>query len=293
VKVVIAGSKGQLGFELIRTAPEAADLACLYRPSVDISDAEVIRRQIKEIRPDWIINAAAYTNVDKAETDEKTTFRTNHLGAKTLADQCQLAGCNLVHISTDFVFDGFTNEAYSPTSATNPLSVYGKSKREGEIAVMQSHPPAIIVRTSWMYSSHGDNFVKTMLRLMKRGDPLSVVADQFGTPTWANSLAQMIWALTSSKKHLGEIIHFADAGSTTWYDFAVAINEEATAIGLLNTPVEIIPIRSIEYKLPASRPSFSVLNRESGWTVNGRPLHWRQNLRLMLNELKSQEYKIQ
>ena len=192
----------------------------------------------------------------------------------------------LVHVSTDFVFDGSASRPYAPEAPAAPLGEYGRSKRAGEIAVQQALPDALILRTGWVYSSFGGNFVKTMLRLMGERDELNVVSDQVGTPTWAHGLAEAVWA-AASREQLRGIYHWSDAGVCSWYDFSVAIHEEALALGLLSKAVKVRPILASAYPTPAQRPAYSVLDKSNTWrdfALEG--IHWRSQLRAMLAELK-------
>ena len=234
-----------------------------------------------------MINAAAYTAVDKAESEVDAAQRGNVAGPLALAQACAQQGVRLIHISTDFVFDGSASQPYKPDAATAPLGEYGRSKRAGELAVQSVLPQALILRTGWVYSRYGSNFVKTMLRLMSERDDLAVVADQVGTPTWAHGLAEAVWA-SAARPQLSGIYHWSDAGVCSWYDFAVAICEEALALGLLARPVNIRPIAAIEYPTPACRPAYSVLDKTDSWrdfALAG--VHWRQQLRAMLEDYKA------
>jgi dTDP-4-dehydrorhamnose reductase len=287
--VLIVGGSGQLGFELQRCAPKSSAFIAVDLPEFDIGNRQVVDSLVSKLKPCWIFNAAAYTAVDRAESEPEVAFRSNRDGAGYLASAAKEINAGFVQISTDFVFDGFSGQAYMPQSATNPQSVYGVSKLEGENAVLGDHPNAIVIRTSWVYSQHGNNFVKNMIRLLKERPQLTIIADQIGTPTWANGLAKLMWSLAlvpENRKYQGQCLHYADAGTASWYDFAVAIQEEAIEAGLLDKVIPIIPIRTDQYPTPAKRPAFSVMNRDSGWSVGGVAPHWRVNLRAMLLELK-------
>jgi dTDP-4-dehydrorhamnose reductase len=284
--VVITGAGGQLGRELVLCANSGTACIALTKEQLDISDIEAVTEALEEINPSLLINAAAYTAVDKAESDAKNATRINEFAPGVLARACSLSGARLIHVSTDFVFNGESNTPYSPGSPTDPIGEYGRSKLAGERAVAEFLPAALIVRTGWVYSRFGNNFVKTMLRLMSQRDDLGVVVDQVGTPTWARGLAQAIWA-ASEKAELSGIYHWSDAGVCSWYDFAVAIYEEATNIGLLSTQTEVRPIRAIEYPTAAARPPYSVLDKSRSWKdLQLEPVHWRVQLRSMLEELK-------
>jgi len=275
-----------LGRELILHSGPQNRCIALTREQLDIGDVTAVDAIFKEMKPDVLINAAAYTAVDKAETDRKSATSINALAPGILARACSAAGARLVHVSTDFVFSGEANTPYAPDSPAAPLGEYGKSKLGGELAVLEYSPDALIVRTGWVYSRFGNNFVKTMLRLMSERAELGVVVDQVGTPTWADGLAQAIWAGVE-REQLSGTYHWSDAGVCSWYDFAVAIYEEASAIDLLTTSTTIRPIAAVEYPTPAARPAYSVLDKAQSWRdFELEPLHWRVQLRNMLSDLK-------
>lgn len=289
IKTLITGASGQLGSELRRTATSQFECVALGRNDLDISDAEVVRAALAKHRPELLINAAAYTAVDLAESEPEQAQKINATGAANLARACSESGTRLIHISTDFVFDGRSSTPYRPESTTDPVGEYGRSKLAGEQAIEQYYPGSLIVRTAWVYSSFGGNFVKTMLRVMKERQQLSVVADQIGTPTWARGLAQALWQF-ALRPDLGGTYHWTDAGVCSWYDFAVAIAEEAVAAGLLAREPAVLPIPAIDYPTPAARPAFSVLDKSKSWTDLGvAGVHWRSQLRTMLQELKELE----
>lgn len=285
-KVVVLGAGGQLGRELLRTAPANVDCESLDRSRLDIADPDEVARCLSALAPDQLINAAAYTAVDTAETEPEAAYRANGLGPENLARVCGELGIRLIHISTDFVFDGESAHPYSPEAPTAPLGEYGRSKLAGELAVAKFLPQSLVLRTAWVYSSFGNNFVKTMLRLMSERDELRVVADQVGTPTWARGLALAIWAAVG-RPGLQGVYHWTDAGVCSWYDFAVAIAEEGRARGLLNSPVNVCPIPASDYPTPACRPAYSVLDKTSSWRdLELEGVHWRQQLRAMLDDYK-------
>ncbi|KAF1081097.1 MAG: dTDP-4-dehydrorhamnose reductase [Candidatus Rifleibacterium amylolyticum] len=284
-KILIVGMGGQLGFELKRSCPGNCSLIAPTEAELDITDRAAVTGHIVAERPIAIINCAAYTAVDKAESEADRAFAVNQNGPQYLAEAAKAVDALFVHISTDFVFSGNQGRPYRPGDQPEPLNVYGKSKLAGEKAVLASGARALIIRTAWLYSSHGNNFIKTMLRLMSERDSLGVVADQTGTPTWAAALAELIWRLVD--KNTTGIFHWSDAGTASWYDFAVAIYEEATALGLLKQPVQIRPIATADYPTPATRPAFSVLDKSTAYAASGlQPVHWRANLRKMLSELR-------
>ena len=208
-------------------------------------------------------------------------------GPRNIALAARDVGARLIHISTDFVFDGEAVEPYRTDSATKPVSVYGRTKKDGETAVLEVMPDrAAVIRTAWLYSKTGGNFVKTMLRLMAERDELSVVADQRGTPTWANSLAEAVWALVDVREFHG-VYHWTDAGECTWHEFAVAIQEEALSLGLLDRSIPIHPITTNDYPTAATRPRYSVLDCSATIADLGlQPAPWRVNLRRMLKGMK-------
>lgn len=285
-RVLIAGAGGQLGRALIATAPDGVVLCPLATAQLDVTDLEEVSAVVGRERPQLIINAAAYTAVDKAEADRAHAFAVNARGAAHLAQAANACGARLLHVSTDYVFDGQASRPYRPLDACHPLGVYGTSKRAGEEAVLQFGGDALIVRTAWLYGE-GRNFVHTMLRLMAERDTLGVVADQIGTPTWAHTLAQALWA-AAARPQLRGIYHWTDAGVASWYDFAVAIQEEALALGLLRRVIPITPLRSEDYPTPARRPAYSVLDKTDAWRDFGvAPLHWRDALRRMLKGLQN------
>lgn len=285
IKVIVTGAAGQLGWEIQRTAPDDIELIALDRSGLDITDIEQVSSLLQKEQPDWVINTAAYTAVDKAEEQKDLAFQVNAEGAKNLAKACKIAGSKLLQVSTDFVFDGEQAIPYLPTSKTNPLSVYGSSKQKGEEVVLaELGNQCVIIRTSWVYSTHGSNFVKTMLALMAERDKLGIIVDQIGTPTWGNSLAKAIWLII--KKDLAGIYHWSDSGVASWYDFAVAIQRDANDLGLLQRTIPIEPIPGYTYPLLARRPAYSVLDKQQTIEKLGYVAeHWRDALRKMLSEL--------
>ncbi len=280
--VLLTGAGGQLGQELQHSAPAAVKLHAMDSHHLDVTDRAAVHQVFEQLSPDVVINAAAYTAVDKAEEEKERAFAVNAEAPRYIAEACDGSACRIIHISTDFVFDGLKSSPYLPGDATNPLSVYGASKLQGE----QNLPPsALIIRTSWLYSARGNNFVKTMLRLMAEREQLGVIADQVGTPTHARGLAEAVWEFIG--KGVGEgIHHWSDAGVASWYDFAVAIMEEGIAAGLLKKAVDVRPITTNDYPTPAIRPPYSVLDKTLTWSLLGtEPLHWRVALRRMLREM--------
>lgn len=289
MRILITGANGQLGYELNRAAPDGVELLLVDVDQLDITDAETIGTFFAQHKPSAVINAAAYTAVDKAESDNELAYAVNATGPQLLAQACAKAVIPMVQVSTDFIFDGSQSAPYQPEDKPNPISVYGDSKLKGEQAVTEIlGNKASIIRTAWVYSVHGNNFVKTMLRLMTEREQLGVVADQMGTPTWANSLAHACWnaCLNLMEGKEGGVYHWTDAGTASWYDFAVAIQDEALGLGMLDRRIPINPIATSAYPTPAARPSYSVLDKATAYEqLDMHPTHWRANLRAMLNEL--------
>lgn len=281
MKVLIVGGKGQLGSGLAATAPANAQIVSHDIDTLDIGDADAVRACVSDLKPAILFNAAAYTAVDKAESEEPLALAVNGTAVGILADAARSVGARFVHVSTDFVFDGTSGIPYRPNSEPSPVSAYGRTKLVGEKAAGLD---ALIVRTAWVYAPAGSNFVRTMLRLMNERSEVRVVADQIGTPTYAPDLARALWTLTA--QGVNGIYHYTDAGVASWYDFAVAIQEEALAIGLLDKAVPVIPIATSDYPTLARRPHYSVLDKASAYAALGRPpSHWRSNLRTMLKEI--------
>lgn len=285
MKVLITGAGGQLGQALQASAPGDAQIIALGHGDLDIGDAAKVAAFVSLAGLDLVINAAAYTAVDKAESEESAAYRINAEGPGHLAAAAHAAQARFVHVSTDFVFDGLSGKPYEPDHPTDPLGVYGASKLAGEKAALAADPQALVLRTAWVYGV-GHNFVRTMLRLMAERDEVRVVADQVGTPTFAGSLAQAIWVLSAAGA--SGIHHWTDSGAASWYDFAVAIQEEALALRMLSRAVPVIPIATSDYPTPAKRPHYSVLNKSSAIEIVGAaPPHWRVNLRHMLGVIKA------
>lgn len=283
MKALVTGVGGQLGRALLATAPEGWTCVALDRAALDLGDADAIARIVETEQPDLVFNAAAYTAVDKAESEPELANAINAGAPGAFARALAGSGRRLVQVSTDFVFDGASGHGYRPGNARNPQSVYGASKAAGEDAAGDD---AIIVRTSWVYAAGGANFVRTMLRLMREREELRVVADQIGSPTWATGLARTLWGLAAADRP--GIYHHRDAGVASWYDFAVAIAEEAHALGLIARIPAIVPIATSDYPTPAKRPSFSVLDVSGTRSLLGDAhVHWRTNLKTMLKEEKA------
>lgn len=300
MKVLVTGDGGQLAYELTQTCPDDVQLLSLSSKQLDITDRQAVFARFEVERPDVVINAAAYTAVDKAETEQTLAYAVNEKGVENLALACRKHSVKLVHISTDFVFDGSSTKPYHPADTPNPLNVYGASKLSGELKISEIlQQDAVIVRTAWVYSSFGNNFVKTMLRLMAQREQLGVIYDQIGTPTWAKGLAEVSWCLAD---HLDKgtllnaenspqqplILHWTDAGVASWFDFAVAIQKLAVDKGLLDKAIPIRPISTSAYPSPAKRPAYSVIDKSLTEHITGKlTIHWQAQLTSMLDGLKA------
>ncbi|GAL24228.1 dTDP-4-dehydrorhamnose reductase [Vibrio variabilis] len=292
MKILVTGKGGQLAWELEQTKPDNITLVSFDANELDITKKQDVFDAFKSEQPDIVINAAAYTAVDKAETDSEAAYAVNEKGSRFLAEACKEYNVKLIHVSTDFVFDGKQTTPYSVDAEPLPLNVYGESKLKGDLAVNEVlGSDATIIRTAWVYSANGNNFVKTMLRLMAEKPELGVIYDQVGTPTWAKGLAKLIWALTEKNDRFesptSRILHWTDAGVASWYDFAVAIQEIGLEKGILTKAIPIKAVPTSHYPLPARRPSFSVIDKASTEAYSGvQTRHWRTQLSEMIEEIK-------
>ena len=287
MRVFIPGASGQLGRALLRSVPLGLDVHPATREQLDISDESAVREAVASVRPDLIINAAAYTAVDKAESEPERAAAVNAQGPRYLAQAAShIKGCRLLHISTDYVFDGCATEPYRPNDLPSPLGVYGHTKLLGEQGVLEILADrAVVLRTAWVYAAQGRNFLLTMLRLMRERGEVRVVADQWGTPTAATSIARALWRLAELPAVRG-LLQWTDSGVTTWYGFACAIAEEGASAGLLPNRPQVIPITTAEYPTAAKRPARSVLDtRDSIAILKLQPVAWRDSLRGILGEL--------
>jgi len=285
----VTGASGQVGRAVRAAAPNDADVLAVTHSELDISDAAAVKALVASFAPAFIINAAAYTAVDAAESDPDTATSVNVIGPRNLAQAAAAdPDCRMAHISTDYVFDGTRGTAYQPDDTPNPLGVYGRTKLEGERAVTEVLPTrSVIVRTSWVYAPAGRNFVFTMLRLMRERGSVRVVADQRGSPTAAASIARALWRLAKLPRVAG-ILHWTDAGVISWYEFACAIAEDALAGGLLARNAGVAPIGTADYPTAARRPANSALDTHSSARVLGiDPEPWRERLRTTLGAIRS------
>lgn len=283
---LVSGADGQLGRELVLSAPDGIRCLAHGRSRLDLTDAATIAAALDAAQPDVVVNAAAYTAVDRAESEPRLAHAVNDTGVGLLAAACGERGIRLLHVSTDFVFDGSSPRPYRPADVPAPLGVYGASKLAGEAHVRAVSAENLVLRTGWVYSRHGGNFVLTMLRLMAEREEVRVVADQIGTPTWARGLALALWSFVQ-RPALAGTYHWSDAGVCSWYDFAVAVAEEACALGLLPRMPRVQPIDSADYPTAARRPAASILDKRATWRdLDLEGVHWRRQLRMMLQDLK-------
>jgi dTDP-4-dehydrorhamnose reductase len=286
--ILLIGKDGQLGQELQPFLTSMGSLVSVGRDTLDLSQTQEIERLIEKIQPEWVINAAAYTAVDKAESEPELALKINGIAPGILAQTCQQLDATLIHISTDYVFDGTQSHPYLETDPTHPLGVYGESKLAGEMAIQATQAKFAILRTAWVYGVGGTgNFVKTMLRLGKEREEIRVVSDQVGSPTWTGDLAESIVKLMPllNDQTYG-IYHCTNSGVTSWYDFAIAIFEEAQLLGFPLKIERVIPITTAEYPTPATRPAYSVLSGKKLTNLLGNHTpQWRQGLRKMLQQL--------
>jgi dTDP-4-dehydrorhamnose reductase len=287
MRVLVLGAGGQVARAVARVMSGRHELLLRTHAEVDIADAESLDRTLAEAKADWIVNGAAYTAVDLAEAERACAAAINDTAVGVVAAAAARARARLLHLSTDFVFDGASTRAYLPNDLPNPLSVYGATKLAGEKKALERECGAIVLRTAWVYAAAGKNFVLTMLKLMRERERVRVVADQIGTPTWATGIAHAIRDLLEVQAPAG-IYHWTDLGMASWYDFAVSIQDEALERGLLKRAVSIVPIATSEYPTRARRPAFSVLDSKATRDLVATPaMHWRHNLRMMLDELRA------
>lgn len=284
MRVLVFGSGGQLGHCLLPRL-EGHDIIAPGSAEVDFAQAGSVSEFIMQANADFVVNLAAYTAVDRAESEQELANRINHLAVREIAETSHQMQLPLLHVSTDFVFSGAQSTPFQPLDPCQPLGTYGQTKYDGEQAIIGTKPNnSVILRTAWVYSEFGSNFLLSMLRLMSERKSLGIVSDQVGTPTSAHSLANTIVEFINRPAQ--GIYHWTDAGVASWYDFAVAIYEEAFARNLVPADVAILPISSREYPTPAKRPSFSVLDKSKTYSELGvAKVHWRQELRSVLDRI--------
>jgi len=293
-RILITGINGQLGQELQQSLTDY-NVIGVGRETLDLTQPDKISQMMDEVKPDLVINAAAYTAVDKAESEPEIAKATNAIAPGILAKEAQKIGVPLIHISTDYVFDGSQSRPYLDTDTTNPLGVYGQSKLAGEQAIRENCNLHIILRTAWVYGVGGKgNFVKTMLKLGSEREEIRVVADQVGSPTWTGDLASAIAQLLPQlSPEIAGTYHYTNSGVASWYDFAVAIFEEAKQLGFPLKVQRIIPITTADYPTPARRPAYSVLYcGKIAAVLDTHPPHWRQALRQMLAEYRRERTQV-
>ena len=291
-KVLITGAKGQVGSEIVKAAPIECTVIGLGYDQLDVTNESQIKEVLAQHQPDLIINAAAYTAVDKAESEAEKAFAVNERAVEFLAQAAKEADIPLFHISTDYVFDGKAQSPYKETDTVNPTSIYGLSKLAGEQAIARVHEKHIILRTSWVFGAIGNNFVKTMLRLGKERDELSVVSDQYGCPTSASSIANILWLLVA--KYIQEkslpwgIYHFSNSPACTWHEFACEVFEQAVKTATLNKAPLVKAITTADYPTPAQRPAWSVLSSRKVESLLGvNETLWKAELKPVLQLIKA------
>ncbi|ERJ57709.1 dTDP-4-dehydrorhamnose reductase [Sphingobacterium paucimobilis] len=286
MKILITGSNGQLGSELQDILKSQADKECYFldRKQLPLDQTLIIQDILGMYQPDIIIHAAAYTAVDKAESEPVLADIVNHLASEEIAQYCRLNGAKLIAISTDYVFDGNSDTALTEDAPVDPINTYGLTKLKGEQAVLKWHPESIVIRTSWVYSTYGNNFVKTMIRLMTEREEISVIDDQIGSPTYAKDLAQAIVDIIEGEDWVGGVYHYSNEGEISWYDFAVAIRE------IKGLDCRINPIPTAQYPTPAKRPKYSLLDKSKiKRTFKVEVPDWRTSLQAMLAKVTSNE----
>ncbi len=294
MKVLLTGREGQLGIALQASLPKGVILIATGRSELDLADHAACRQAVRDHCPDWVLNAGAYTAVDRAENEADRAMAINAGAPQAFAESLAETGGRLLQVSTDFVFDGAQGFPYRPDQALDPLGVYGATKAAGETATL-ALPGARVLRTSWLYGPVGKNFCLTMLRLhamkAEAGEPLGVVADQVGCPTATHTLAAACWRAIAIEADAdgSRILHWSDAGAASWYDFAVAIGELGVAAGLLERAAVALPLSTAEYPTPAQRPSYSLLDCITSRKALGlEPLHWREGLAQVLQGVAAQ-----
>jgi len=285
MKVLVTGAEGQLGREAVLALRAAGtDVVGIDLAELDFSQPQQVADGIAGYKADWVINCAAYTQVDRAEEDKKLAFLVNRDSAGAVAQGVQRSGGRLIHLSTDFIFDGRQSRPYSEGDQANPLGVYGHSKWEGEQAVSSALPDAVILRTAWVYGIYGQNFVRTILRLAAERDELTIVDDQIGTPTWTLDIVNCMRGLIAADAK--GVFNFTNEGIASWYDFAVEIVAIARRLGMPIRAADVRPIPAKEFPTPAERPGYSVLSKRKIRAVSSNRIpHWRESLEAMLTAL--------
>ena len=281
-KILVTGANGQLGKELHDIAKQFIDVEFLFlsREDLPIHHFDLVRNTFQAFKPDYCINCAAYTAVDKAETEKELAYIVNAEAVGILAAVAASMQCKFIHVSTDYIYDGDKKGVHFEDDLPGPVSVYGDSKLKGELAAIENNPTSIIIRTSWVYSVHGNNFVKTMMRLMRDRPEISVVNDQHGSPTWAADLASFIMYVIGYANWQPGVYNFSNEGNITWYDFANEIKQ------LISADCKINPIPTSDYPTPAKRPANSLMNKDkikSNFAYT--PIDWRVSLKNCIQAL--------
>ena len=297
MKIIISGVNGQLGKAIINSKRNNYEVIGLNKTQFDLENFKSCEDLILSIKPDWIINTAAYTKVDKAEHQKEKAYKVNSYGVENIAKVLSSYGGKLIHISTDFVFGGDISKSYLTTDICKPLGVYGASKLKGEELSLK-FPNVVIIRTSWLYGPVGANFCLTMLKLHKKfseeNKSLRVISDQIGCPTSTSDLAGICWEFIEklkNKEFSSEVYHWSSSGVTSWYDFAIAIGELGEKFNLIKKPAKVIPISSEEYKTDAKRPNFSILNcKKTIKKLNIEQTYWRSSLNEVIQKISHKDF---
>ncbi|HET6556815.1 MAG TPA: dTDP-4-dehydrorhamnose reductase [Prolixibacteraceae bacterium] len=290
-KILITGANGQLGSEIRKLADLFPDVRFVFTDvnELDITNPEAVEKMVADENPQWLVNCAAYTAVDKAETDDETAWLINAVAPAILSEKSKAAGCRFIQVSTDYVFDGRNHRPYVEEDEVSPTSVYGTTKLEGELISLANNPETLVIRTSWLYSSFGNNFVKSMIRLGTERDQLNVIFDQVGTPTYAGDLAVAILEIIrKSSSGLQDFVpgvyHFSNEGVCSWFDFAIAIHQ------IYGINCSVNAIESKDYPSPVARPHYSVLNKSKIKSTFGIQIpYWRTSLEKCIQEIKNQQ----
>jgi dTDP-4-dehydrorhamnose reductase len=285
MKILVIGSDGQLGLEFQKISNSFGSLSWIFSTikTLDLLRLETINSFLNNINPTVILNCAAYTNVDKAETEPKLVNTINYMAVDIISKWTSENNKKLIHISTDYVFDGLSKLPLSENSKTKPVNEYGSSKLKGEVACLKNDPNSIVIRTSWLYSSFGKNFVKTMIDLMKKNNTVKVVNDQTGSPTYANDLAKVIIEIILNNKNKSGLFHYSNEGEISWFEFAKSISE------LYNLNCEIVGVSSKEFKTPAKRPKYSLLNKSKIKTIFNLEIpYYKQSLKSCIEIIKNE-----
>ncbi len=298
MKILLTGVTGQLGKEIIKNKPEGVKIISKDRLELDLLSKKSCIDAINNIKPDWIINCAAYTNVDKAEDEKDLAYRINSLAPNFFSEGIMKYGGDLLHVSTDYVFNGRKGSPYYPTDKKSPINNYGYTKSKGEDFILDKLSnlnKGHIIRTSWLMSPYGNNFALKILNLLRSKNELKVISDQIGSPTTANSLAKVCWKsikLKSKGIKIPHIMHYSDSGVASWYDIAISLEEISREINLLNNETRILPIPSTSYPSKVKRPAYSVLDSfETLDKLSLEPIYWRKSIFNLLKNFKELQSK--